>query len=178
MERYVGLDVSLKETSICVVDDDGKILCEGTVISEPEAIAEFIQMHAVDAKRIGLETGPTATWLWHDLRALGLPVICIDARHANANEVMAELRDHFFPQLLADHPGLTFSLQGEQREQRRQVQRRAWWQVGVGHRLELRDAAIFGPLPGSTTELAISALTMWLLVALGYWIDRHRGAEA
>ncbi len=42
MERYVGLDVSLKETSICVVDDKGKIQCESTVISEPAAIADFI----------------------------------------------------------------------------------------------------------------------------------------
>ena len=84
MKRYVGMDVSLQETSICVVDDDGEIQCEGTVISEPEAIAEFIKTHAVSAKRIGLETGPTTTWLWHELRALGLPVICIDARHAKA----------------------------------------------------------------------------------------------
>ncbi len=84
MELYVGMDVSLKETSICVVDDDGEIQCEGTVISEPEALARFIKTNAADAKRIGLETGPTTTWLWHELRALGLPVICIDARHAKA----------------------------------------------------------------------------------------------
>jgi transposase len=84
MELYVGLDVSLKETSICVVDGGGKIVCEGTVISEPAAIAEFVKAKAPRAKRIGLETGPTTTWLWHQLRALGLPVICIDARHAKA----------------------------------------------------------------------------------------------
>ncbi len=84
MKLYVGMDVSLKETSICVVDDSGEIVSEGTVISEPEAIAEFIKTKAVGAKRIGLETGPTTTWLWHELRALGLPVICIDARHAKA----------------------------------------------------------------------------------------------
>ena len=84
MERYVGMDVSLKETSICVVDDDGEIVSEGTVISEPPAIAAFIRAKAGSAKRIGLETGPTTTWLWHELRALGLPVICIDARHAKA----------------------------------------------------------------------------------------------
>ncbi len=84
MERYVGMDVSLKETSICVVDGDGEIQCEGTVISEPEAIAKFIKTKAGSAKRIGLETGPTTTWLWHELRALGLPMICIDARHAKA----------------------------------------------------------------------------------------------
>jgi transposase len=84
MERYVGMDVSLKETSICVVDDSGEIVSEGTVISEPSAIAEFIKAQAGSTKRIGLETGPTTTWLRHELRALGLPVICIDARHAKA----------------------------------------------------------------------------------------------
>ncbi len=84
MELYVGMDVSLKETSICVVDGKGEIVSEGTVISEPAAIAAFIKAKARGAKRIGLETGPTTTWLWHALRALGLPVICIDARHAKA----------------------------------------------------------------------------------------------
>ena len=84
MKRYVGMDVSLKETSICVVDGKGEIVSEGTVTSEPAAIAAFIKTKAVGAKRIGLETGPTTTWLWHELRALGLPVICIDARHAKA----------------------------------------------------------------------------------------------
>ena len=88
MEQYVGLDVSLKETSICVVDGDGEIVCEGTVLSEPEAIAEFVKAKAPDAKRIGLETGPTSTWLWHELRALGLPVICIDARHAKRPQLV------------------------------------------------------------------------------------------
>ena len=84
MELYVGLDVSLKETSICVVDGNGEIVCEATVLSEPEAIAEFIKTKVPCAKRIGLETGPTSTWLWHELKAFGLPVICIDARHAKA----------------------------------------------------------------------------------------------
>jgi len=84
MELYVGMDVSLKETSICVVDSSGEIVSEGTVISEPAAIAAFIEAKAGCALRIGLETGPTTTWLWHEIRALGLPVICIDARHAKA----------------------------------------------------------------------------------------------
>jgi len=84
MELYVGMDVSLKETSICVVDGNGEIVSEGVVISEPLAIAAFLKAKAAGAKRIGLETGPTTTWLWHELRALGLPVICIDARHAKA----------------------------------------------------------------------------------------------
>jgi transposase len=84
MERYVGLDVSLKQTSICVVDQTGKLLCEGTVNSTPEAIVEFMKLKAAGAIRIGLETGPTSTWLWTAIKGLGFPVICIDARHAKA----------------------------------------------------------------------------------------------
>ena len=84
MESYVGLDVSLKRTSICVVDRTGKVLCEGTVNSAPEAIVEFVKSKAAGAVRIGVETGPTSTWLWTEIKALGLPVICIDARHAKA----------------------------------------------------------------------------------------------
>ena len=71
MELYIGMDVSLKETSICVVDGDGEIVVEGSVISEPSALAAVIGANAPQAKRIGLETGPTATWLWHALCELG-----------------------------------------------------------------------------------------------------------
>ena len=39
MELYVGMDVSLEETSICVIDDDGEIVYEGTVTSEPAAMS-------------------------------------------------------------------------------------------------------------------------------------------
>jgi transposase len=54
------------------------------VDSDPEAIAAFVRSKAPDAVRVGLESGPTATWLWTELRRLGIPVICIDARHAKA----------------------------------------------------------------------------------------------
>ena len=84
MEHYVGLDVSLKLTAICVVDRKGKIEREGVVASNPEAIAAFVRSHAPHVARIGLETGATATWLWTELKKMGLPVICIDARHAKA----------------------------------------------------------------------------------------------
>jgi integrase len=78
MGHYVGLDVSLKLTSICVVDQTGSVVREGVVDSDPEAIAAFVRSDAL--VRIGLETGPTATWLWTELKRLDLPVICIDAR--------------------------------------------------------------------------------------------------
>jgi transposase len=84
MEHYVGLDVSLKQTSICVVNQMGSTVREGVVDSNPEAIAAFVRSKAPGTVRIGLETGPTATWLWTELKRLGLPVICIDARHAKA----------------------------------------------------------------------------------------------
>ena len=84
MEYYVGLDVSLKQTSICVVNQTGSVVREGVVDSDPEAIAAFVRSNAPGAVRIGIETGPTTTWLWTELNRLGLPVICIDARHAKA----------------------------------------------------------------------------------------------
>jgi transposase len=84
MDHYVGLDVSLKLTAICIVDQTGKIVREGTVASNPEAIAAFVKSHARHVVRIGLETGATSTWLWTELKKMGLPVICIDARHAKA----------------------------------------------------------------------------------------------
>src|SRR6202000_1730236 len=84
MEQYVGLDVSLKLTAICILDPMGKIKREGVVASAPEAIATFIKLHATHVVRIGLETGATSTWLWTELNKRGLPVICIDARHAKA----------------------------------------------------------------------------------------------
>ncbi|UCH49018.1 MAG: IS110 family transposase [Betaproteobacteria bacterium] len=84
MEHYVGLDVSLKLTAICVVDQTGSVVREGVVDSDPETIVEFVRSNAPSVVRIGLEAGPTATWLWTELKQLGLPVICIDARHAKA----------------------------------------------------------------------------------------------
>lgn len=84
MTKYVGLDVSMKETSICVVDEADKITAEGKVASSPEAIAGYVARHAPAAARIGLETGSQSSWLWRGLKRLGLPVVLIDARHAHA----------------------------------------------------------------------------------------------
>jgi transposase len=83
-KTYIGLDVSLKETSICIVDRDGVVIKEGSVLSDPDAITDFIRAHTTRVDRVGLETGPTASWLWRELKARELPVVCIDARHAEA----------------------------------------------------------------------------------------------
>lgn len=84
MKQYVGLDVSQKETSVCVVDEAGKVLFEGRASSDPGALAKIIRRHAPSAERIGFESGMMSSWLWHELRHMGLPVVCVDARHAHA----------------------------------------------------------------------------------------------
>lgn len=55
MEYYVGLDVSLKQTSICVVDQTGSVVREGVVDSDHEAISIYVRSKAPDAVRVGLE---------------------------------------------------------------------------------------------------------------------------
>ena len=82
MGEYVGIDVSLEEVWLCVMDEQGEIVCEGKIVSDPDAIRDWILAHTPRAIKIGIETGPTSTWLWHALKARDLPVICVDARHA------------------------------------------------------------------------------------------------
>src|SRR5512132_1271877 len=84
MEQYVGLDVSLKEASLCVVDQTGATLWQGKCASRPESVAAVVARRAPGATRIGLESGLLSTWHWHALKALGLPVVCLEARHAKA----------------------------------------------------------------------------------------------
>lgn len=84
MGEYVGLDVSQKETSICVVDGDGQIVAEGKVATEPATIAAFVAKRAPAAVRVGLESGALSEWLHDGLQASGVPVICLDARQAQA----------------------------------------------------------------------------------------------
>ena len=77
----LDLDVSVKETSICIVDDAGKIVREVTVASEPEALLAVLKNPAYHFKRIGLEAGPLSRWLFSALAEAGLPVICVETRH-------------------------------------------------------------------------------------------------
>lgn len=84
MEQFVGLDVSQETTHLCVVDNDGTLVWQGKCPSTPEKIAAAIRTHAPQVVRIGLETGMLSTWHWHALKKLGLPVVCLDARHAKA----------------------------------------------------------------------------------------------
>jgi len=58
--------------------------CEGGAPSDPGALARVIGKRAPAAARIGFETGAMASWLWHELKRVGLPVVCVDARHAHS----------------------------------------------------------------------------------------------
>jgi transposase len=83
-ELYVGLDVSLQETSICVINDKGQALWRGVCRSDPAEIAAVLSDRAPGALRVGIETGPTSNWLTLELRKRGVPIVCMDARHAKA----------------------------------------------------------------------------------------------
>lgn len=84
MKHYVALDVSLKDISVCILDEKGGVVFEGKTPADPSPLADLIRSKAPSVVRIGLETGATTPWLYHALTAAGLPVVCMDARHANA----------------------------------------------------------------------------------------------
>jgi transposase len=84
MDHFAGLDVSVKETSVCILDDAGKILKEVKVASEPQALLKVLGNPAYRFKRIGLEAGPLSQWLFSALADAELPVICVETRHMQA----------------------------------------------------------------------------------------------
>jgi len=84
MDHFVGLDVSVKETSVCIVDDTGRIVREVKVASEPEALVPVLTNPGYQFKRIGLEAGPLSQWLYSALAEAGLAVICVETRHMRA----------------------------------------------------------------------------------------------
>src|SRR5450432_3978205 len=84
MDHFAGLDVSVKETSVCVVDDTGRITKEVKVASEPDALLAVLTNPTCHLKRIGLEAGPLSQWLFSALAEAGLPMICVETRHMRA----------------------------------------------------------------------------------------------
>ncbi|HYA79549.1 MAG TPA: IS110 family transposase [Methylocystis sp.] len=84
MKYFAGLDVSLEETAICVVDEGGEIVKEMRSESEPEALVSTLSSMRLGFDRIGLEACSLTAWLHEGLKAAGLPAICIESRHAKA----------------------------------------------------------------------------------------------
>jgi transposase len=81
MDHYAGIDVSLELSSVCIVDASGKIVREGKVASEPEALIAWLQSAGVKLVRVGLEAGPLSQWLYAAMKAAGLAVELLETRH-------------------------------------------------------------------------------------------------
>lgn len=78
MPYFVGLDVSLDETALCIVDGTGKILKEGKAETEPEAIVTWLSDIDVPIERLGLEAGPLSPWLCEGVQSASLPTVAVD----------------------------------------------------------------------------------------------------
>jgi transposase len=89
MEYYAGIDVSLECSSVCIVDASGKVIREGKVTSEPEALIAWFGSRGLSLARIGLEAGPQSQWLFAAMRTAGLAVELLETRHVrNAFKTM------------------------------------------------------------------------------------------
>ena len=84
MTYFVGLDVSVQETAVCVVDEVGKVVCESKVPTEPDDIAALLATIGSDYVRVGIEAGPLSQWLVNGLSEANLPMICVETRHMKA----------------------------------------------------------------------------------------------
>jgi transposase len=84
VKHFAGLDVSLEETAVCVVDEAGGIVREARLPSEPEALVAFFRGLGLAMERIGLEACSLAAWLHEGLTAAGLPAVCLETRRAKA----------------------------------------------------------------------------------------------
>lgn len=83
MDYYAGLDVSLKEISICVVDEGGRTVARGVCPADPEGVAGWFCTRLLSPRKIVHESGQLSIWLQRGLERLGLPALCIDARRAH-----------------------------------------------------------------------------------------------
>jgi transposase len=85
MNHYAGLDISLEETSVCIVNSDGKIIRESKVATDPDALAKELLAQKVEMKRVGLEASSLGSWLHAELTRKGFPAIVVEARHMRSS---------------------------------------------------------------------------------------------
>jgi transposase len=103
MTYYAGIDVSLEYASVCVIDAEGKTVREGKVLSEPEALTNWLASVGVGLTRIGLEAGPLSQWLYAGLRQAGHPAELLETRHVRrAFEIMPVKTDRKDARGIAD----------------------------------------------------------------------------
>jgi transposase len=80
IKHYIGLDVSMKETSICIVNEKGKVVYEGKDKSDPACLTQHIQKKGLMIEKVAMESGSLSHWLVAEIRKLDIPIICVDAR--------------------------------------------------------------------------------------------------
>lgn len=83
MYHYAGIDVSLKDSTICIVDGGGKIVREAKVETDPEAVMTWLRTFGLKLERIGLEAGPLSQWLYAGMREAGFAVELLETRHVH-----------------------------------------------------------------------------------------------
>ncbi|MFO7854448.1 MAG: transposase, partial [Paracoccaceae bacterium] len=84
MQFFAGLDVSLDETHVCVIDEGGRIIKETRAPSEPKAPAKAIRRQGRRIEHVGLEGGNLSQWLCEGLVREGFSVSVMEARHVRA----------------------------------------------------------------------------------------------
>lgn len=81
MRYYTGLDISMKETAICIVNETGTIVKEKSVKTDPNVITEYLKKTGLAIEKVALESGCLSHWLVEELRKLKIPAICVESRH-------------------------------------------------------------------------------------------------
>lgn len=84
MELFAGLDVSIDETAVCVVDGAGEVVMRASVATDPQVIAQALAPFAASLRRVGHEACALSPWLQPGLKTLGLPAVCLETRHVRA----------------------------------------------------------------------------------------------
>ena len=84
MKHYVGLDVSMKKTSVCIVTEQGKIVHESEVKTDPHALADAIEKTGLKIELVGFESGSLGHYLTQGFKERALPAVCMDARKMSA----------------------------------------------------------------------------------------------
>jgi len=91
MTYFAGLDLSLEETSVCVLDGNGAVVREAKVSTDPDAIASWLHESGYSASKLGFEAGALSTWLFHELTTRGWDVVCLETRQVH--QVLKAHRD-------------------------------------------------------------------------------------
>ena len=84
MSVFIGIDVSLASSAICVLGEGGKVLKEAKIASEPEAFVSFMKDLPYEITGIGLEAGPLSQWLHKALADAGLPTVLMETHKVKA----------------------------------------------------------------------------------------------